>query len=84
MSIENAILNALTSRLDDKLYVIAEEYREEYISPFNNALLVRIDSRLTRIGYIFKYAVVMMDDQGNMRFGETFEDGFEEVVEYKG
>lgn len=84
MTIENAILNALTTRLDDKLYVIADEYKDDYIAPFNNALLVRIDSRFTRIGYIFKYAVVMMDDQGNMRFGESFEDGFQEVVEYKG
>ena len=84
MSIETAILNSLTNTLDDKVYVIDRQFADEYIDGLGNALLARIDFRRTRIGYVYTYAVILMDDQGNIRFGQSFEDGFEEVIEYKG
>jgi len=84
MSIATAILNALTTTLDNKLYVIDPQYADEYIDDLGNALLVRIDCRRNNVGYTYKYAVVLMDDQGNIRFGMSFEDTLDEVIEYKG
>lgn len=84
MTIENALLNALTTPLDDKVYVIAEQYKEDYPTSLSMALLVRIDSRKNNVGYTFKYAVILMDDQGNMRLGEDFEDTWGEVIEHRG
>ena len=84
MSISTAILNSLTTTLDDKVYVIDRQFADEYIDGLGDALLARIDCRRTRIGYVYTYAVILMDDQGNLRFGQSFEDGFEEVVEHKG
>ena len=61
MNIENALLNALTTPLDDKVYVIAEQYKKDYPTSLSMALLVRIDSRKNNVGYTFKYAVMLMD-----------------------
>ncbi len=84
MSIETTILNSLTNSLDDKVYCIDRQFADEYIDGLGNALLARVDFRRTRIGYVYTYAVILMDDEGNIRFGKRFEDGFEEVVEHKG
>jgi hypothetical protein len=84
MSIATSILNSLTTTLDDKLYVIDPQYADEYLDGLGNSLLVRIDCRKNNVGYTYTYAVVLMDDQGNMRFGKSFEDSFGEVIEYKG
>ena len=84
MSITTAILNSLTTTLEDKVYVIDRQYADDYPTSLSMALLVRIDSRRNNVGYTYKYAVILMDDEGNTRFGESFEDSWGEVVEYKG
>tara|TARA_R110001592_G_scaffold39314_6_gene129415 strand:+ start:487 stop:741 length:255 start_codon:yes stop_codon:yes gene_type:complete len=84
MTIETAILNSLTTTLDDKVYVIDRQYSDDYPTDLSMALLARIDQRKNNVGYTFTYAVILMDDQGNTVFGESFEDTWGEVVEHRG
>jgi len=60
-------------------YIIDPDFQSEYL--LGPSILLRVDSRLVRGGYVYTYAPIDMDGRPIMR--EAFEDSFGEVIPRK-